>query len=192
MKSLERFIGYGVVFAIVMTVALGVYTVTTKAQAPAATASSGAPIAFVDDAALDKDFPAIVNAKKQIKQLDDEKTAINAEFNAKVKSIQGSIQRQFEEKTKGMSESEKQKFLPVYEDMFTAQVASLRKEINVKVVEVENKQTQIWKEAVEKVREVVTAVAKDQGLGLVLKKDIIWFGGKDITSDVLKKGGVTK
>lgn len=191
MKSLERFVGYGVVFAIVLTAALGVYTVTTKAAAAPAT-SGGSVIAFVDDTALDKDFPAILDAKKQIKQLDEQKANLNTDFNNQVKSVQASIQKQYEEKTKGLSEEEKQKFLPLYEEMFTSQVNLLKKETNDKLVKVETQQTQIWKVAVDKVREVVTSVAQEQGVGIVLKKDIIWFGGKDITGDVLKKAGVKK
>lgn len=185
MKRFERFIGYGVVFAIVLAATLGLYSFSTRAAAPATI--TGTIIAYVDDAVLDKEFPAVIDAKKQIKQYDDEKNAIKAEYNAKVKALQGSIQRQFEEKTKDLAEAEKQKFVAIYEDMFSTQVAGVKKEYDVKLMEVESKQSQVWKAAVEKIRTVVSAVAQEKGVGIVLKKDVLWFGGLDLTQDVIKK-----
>ncbi|HBL51065.1 MAG TPA: hypothetical protein DDZ65_12555, partial [Firmicutes bacterium] len=106
MKKLERFLGFGMVLAIMITLSIGVFTLTTRAQSNTA-APVGTVIGFVDDQKLDVTYPDIVKAKEQIKGFEEEVNLAYAEFNARVKSIQASIQRQFEEKTKGLSEEEK-------------------------------------------------------------------------------------
>lgn len=186
MKKLERFLGLGVVLAIMITLSIGVFTLTTRAQGNTAT-PVGTVIGFVDDQKLDVTYPDIVKAKEQIKGFEEEVNLAYAEFNARVKSVQASIQRQYEEKTKGLSDEEKQKYLPIYEEMFNAESTKLKRELELKSMEIEAKAQEVWKAAYDKVKVTIGVVAKEENVGLVLKKDIIWFGGVDLTEAVLKK-----
>lgn len=191
LKKYERFLGYGVVFAIVLTAAFGLFTLKTHAE-PAAPATGALVVGYVDDTAIDKDFPDILTAKKTLKSLEDEVNVANAEFNSKVKQLQNQIQREYEDKTKGLTDADKQKYAPVYEEMFNAQVGVLKADFEKRKTEIQAKAQDIWKVAYDKVRATITTVAQEQGVGLVLNKNIIWYGGKDLTPDVLKKAGVKK
>jgi Skp family chaperone for outer membrane proteins len=186
LKKLERFLGFGAVLAIMITLSIGVFALTTRAEGETAL-PAGIVIGFVDDAKLDTTYPDIVKAKEEIKGFEEEASLAYAEFNQKVKSVQASIQRQYEDKTKDMTEEEKQKYLPIYEEMFNAESTKLKRELELKTMEIEAKAQAVWKAAYEKVKTTIEVVAKEEKVGLVLKKDIIWFGGVDLTEAVLKK-----
>ena len=71
--------------------------------------------------------------------------------------------------------------------MFNAESTKLKRELELKTMEIEAKAQAVWKAAYEKVKTTIEVVAKEEKVGLVLKKDIIWFGGVDLTEAVLKK-----
>ncbi|HBL51064.1 MAG TPA: hypothetical protein DDZ65_12550 [Firmicutes bacterium] len=77
--------------------------------------------------------------------------------------------------------------MPIYEEMFNAESSKLKKELELKSMEIETKAQEVWKAAYDKVKVTIGVVAKEENVGLVLKKDIIWFGGVDLTEAVLKK-----
>ena len=76
------------------------------------------------------------------------------------------MQKDFDEKTAGMSDEEKQ---PIYVEM--------QQQFNEKRVAIE-------KEMQEKVNKAVKSVADKKGLSLVVEKNAVIYGGVDITKDV--------
>ncbi len=70
--------------------------------------------------------------------------------------------------------------------------ASLSKDEKVKLFQeyqtkLDAKKESMLAKAFEKVNQTISEVAKEQGLSMVLDKQVVLFGGKDITSEVLKK-----
>lgn len=86
------------------------------------------------------------------------------------------LQKEYDEKSAKLSQEEKVKLYQQYQ-------ASL-----------ESKQAAMMKEAEETVAKTVQEVAKSQGLAVVLNKQMVLFGGKDITPEVLQRlnAGVKK
>ncbi len=70
--------------------------------------------------------------------------------------------------------------------------ASLGKDEKVKLFQeyqakLDAKKEAMLAKAFEKVNQTISVVAKEQGLSMVLDKQVILYGGKDITNEVLKK-----
>ncbi len=70
--------------------------------------------------------------------------------------------------------------------------ASLSKDEKVKLFQeyqtkLDAKKESMLAKAFEKVNQIISEVAQEQGLSMVLDKQVVLFGGKDITSAVLKK-----
>lgn len=53
--------------------------------------------------------------------------------------------------------------------------------------ELQRRMTGIREELMRPVRETVNAIAAEKGLALILEKDYVYFGGEDVTEDVIKR-----
>ena len=92
--------------------------------------------------------------------------ALAAEYQQKMKSTADEMQKDFDEKSKDMSDEEKEKLF-----------ADMQKQFNEKRVAIE-------KEMQDKVNAAVESVASKKGLSLVVEKNAVIYGGTDITKDV--------
>ncbi len=88
-----------------------------------------------------------------------------------LKGKQVELEQKLQEEVKGKSDTEKQKLIQELQ----AQLSAKDKELSQRV---ENE-----------IREAVKKVAADKNLTLVGAKDVLYFGGEDITNEVLLKGG---
>lgn len=80
-------------------------------------------------------------------------------------------QKEFEDKAKGLSEQEKQRYFGQLQQRVAQKEASLINDV------------------AQKVEAVVEKVAKAKGLSVVVVKDTVIYGGTDITDDVIKAFG---
>ncbi len=91
---------------------------------------------------------------------------LSADYQAKMQQTATDMQKDFEEKSKDMSDADKEK---LFSDM--------QKQFNEKRMDIE-------KEMQNKVDEAVKSVASKKGLTLVVDKAAVIYGGNDITKDV--------
>lgn len=92
--------------------------------------------------------------------------AISAEYQQKMQSTAQEMQKDFDEKSKDMSDAEKEKLF-----------ADMQQQFNEKRIAIE-------KEMQDKVDAAVQSVASKKGLSLVVEKNAVIYGGTDITKDV--------
>jgi outer membrane protein len=81
----------------------------------------------------------------------------------------GRMQKEVQEKAKGLSDAEKQKLFAQYEMDFR------------------NKKETLYKPLVDKVTKTVEKVGKEKELNLVLDKQYVMFGGRNVTDEVVSK-----
>ncbi|HEY8485977.1 MAG TPA: OmpH family outer membrane protein [Limnochordales bacterium] len=82
------------------------------------------------------------------------------------------LQKEFDEKSKGLKDAERQQLFERYQQMLDRRVQEL------------------GSAQLPRVRDAIQAVAQDQGLDLVLHKNAVIWGGQDITARVLSRLGV--
>jgi outer membrane protein len=116
-------------------------------------ASKPMKVGYVDVEKIMKDFPAYKDA-----------TSI-------LRGEQVDLELEFQEKSKNLSDEEKQKLGLKYQE----QLAKKDKELSERV------ETEI--------RTAVKKVADEKKLTLVSAKNVLFYGGEDITESVLAKGG---
>ena len=117
----------------------------------AAPAKAGATIGFVD-------YQQVVTNSQDYK---------NAE--ATWAGEADALQKEFDSKSSGMSDAEKQQLFAQYQQ----KLALRRQELMAQVIA--------------KVDEAIKSVATEQGIGVVLDKNSVLYGGKDLTQDVASK-----
>lgn len=110
-------------------------------------------VGYVDVEKLMKDFPAYKDA-----------TSI-------LRGEQVQLEQQFQEKSKNLSDAEKQKLGVQLQE----QLAKKDKELSDRVES--------------EIRSAVKKVAEEKQLTIVSAKNVLFFGGDDITESVLAKGG---
>ncbi|BAS28246.1 OmpH family outer membrane protein [Limnochorda pilosa] len=94
-----------------------------------------------------------------------------------LQQMQDDLQKEFDEKSKGMDDAKKQELFQQYQQRLDEKTAAL-KELEAKYIA--------------EVQQIVADQAQKQGLQLVLRKDVVIQGGVDLTPDVLKALGVQK
>ena len=92
-----------------------------------------------------------------------------AAANAAMKSEQEQIRKEFETKSAGMNDKDKQ---------------TLDHQLGQKI---EQKRQELLKPIVESINAAMTAVAAEKGLAMVVHKNSVALGGQEITADVLAK-----
>lgn len=92
--------------------------------------------------------------------------ALSADYQQKMQQTASDMQKDFDEKSKDMSDADKEKLF-----------ADMQQQFN-------EKRTAIEKEMQDKVNEAVKSVASKKGLSLVVEKNAVIYGGNDITKDV--------
>lgn len=92
--------------------------------------------------------------------------ALSADYQKKMQELAASMQKDFDEKSKDMTDEEKEK---LFSDM--------QRDFNEKRVAFE-------KEMQDKVNAAVESVASKKGMSLVVDKNAVVYGGNDITKDV--------
>lgn len=105
-------------------------------------------------------------------------TKLFAEFPV-MKSMQAQLEKEtaqmqaeFDKKAAGLDNAAKQKLFSEYQ------------------ARLEKRKGELVPKAVDQVLAVVRKVAQSQGYSIVLEKQAVLYGGKDLTADVLKAGGV--
>ena len=92
--------------------------------------------------------------------------SISSDYQQKMQATAQEMQKDFDEKSKNMSDAEKEKLF-----------ADMQQQFNEKRVAIE-------KEMQDKVNAAVQSVASKKGLSLVVDKNAVIYGGTDITKDV--------
>ncbi|MBI2914316.1 MAG: OmpH family outer membrane protein [Firmicutes bacterium] len=97
---------------------------------------------------------------------------LKPELDEPLKKEADKLQKELDEKVKGLSDDAKQRLLQQYQGVLD----SRKQEMIDKILP--------------KVNKAIAAVAQEQGIGLVLDKQSVLYGGKDLTEPVLLKLGV--
>ena len=145
MKTMMRYFKRVLPFVLVMVLGLGLTGVAAAAPA------ENFPVGVVD-------FMYLVNNHPN-----------TAAANAAMKSEQEQIRKEFEAKSAGLNDKEKQ---------------ALDRQLGQKM---EQKRQELLKPIVDSINETMKAVAAEKGLAMVVFKNSVALGGQDITADVLAK-----
>ena len=82
---------------------------------------------------------------------------------------------------------DEEKQLQLVTEVPTARDADLKKRVEDLEAELQRRMNVIREDLMKPVREAVNAIAAEKGFALVLEKDWVYFGGEDVTQDVIKK-----
>ena len=145
MKTMMRYFKRVLPFVMVMVLGLGLTGVAAAAPA------ENFPVGVVD-------FMYLVNNHPN-----------TAAANAAMKSEQEQIRKEFEAKSAGLNDKEKQ---------------ALDRQLGLKM---EQKRQELLKPIVDSINMAMKTVAAEKGLAMVVHKNSVALGGQDITADVLAK-----
>ncbi|MGQ9778360.1 MAG: OmpH family outer membrane protein [Bacillota bacterium] len=97
------------------------------------------------------------------------------------------LEKKQDEESAGKSETEKQEIVRKYEKMAQDKATEVQQLVQQKNRELQAKLDQEVAKVEEKLRQVIEAVASQKGLNLVLVKSAVYYGGIDLTQEVIDK-----
>ena len=87
----------------------------------------------------------------------------------------------------GKTEAEKAEIERKYEKLAQDKATGINESVQDKSRELQAKFNAELAKADERLRQTIVSVGTDKGLNLVLAKSAVYYGGKDLTDDVIKK-----
>lgn len=146
-------------------------------------------IGYVDLASLQQDFPDFVRLRELKTSYEKE---LNSFANGQQQIHSAYVQELEAKKAKemeGKTEAEKKNIEAKYEQLARTKATEIRQSFQAKSRELQSKLDVASKEAEQRLRQTISAVGDDKGMNLILVKTAIYYGGRDLTQDVLAKAG---
>jgi Skp family chaperone for outer membrane proteins len=179
---LEKALGLAVFIAVVLTMVMLFSSFTG-----AASSQANFTVGFFDFDQLRNELPDFQQYKELLKNKETEYDLVRASYlqeqNNKAKAFQEKANLEMAGKTPDEQEAIKKKLradIQLTIDQAKAQIEKKKGEIEKYIADQE-------KALMEKIRQYISDVATDKKFSLVLTKSVVFYGGTDITKDILEK-----
>lgn len=128
------------------------------------------------------DVQRILQTSPLLKALNSAQSELEA-AEKKLQDARDKKREELQEKQKTMDPDEFRKLVRKYEDEILAQAKKEEEKLNRRRDEIRKQKEKLEKD----VTTAVEAIAKQKGLGIVINKQLVLFGGVDITAEVISK-----
>ncbi len=170
---------------------LGVTALAPVSLGAADTAAQGIStksIGIIDPDRIVSQYPDYVNLINLKKMYDQQLKDFNTYLASQFQSYAVELDRAKENELEGKSGSEKTAIESKYQDLKDKKQQELGRQYTAKQAELQDKLTEANKKADDKIKAVVALVCQEKGLVFALNKTAVYFGGVDITDEVIAKG----
>lgn len=148
---------------------------------------TAASIGYIDLNQLHEKFPDFA-------RLQDLKTAYDTELNTfanyqrqTAATYLAELEKKKDEELAGKTDAEKQEIERKYDKMAQDKATEVNQAIQAKMRELQVKLDTELAKADDRLRQTITTVGSEKGLNLVVAKTAVYYGGTDVTNDVLAK-----
>jgi Skp family chaperone for outer membrane proteins len=177
-------------FAIVLAVIIAttVFVIVTGNAAKPDNTLTDVSIGIVDYAQAQEKLVDFVRLKDLLKAYDAELNSFAALKRQEAANYYAELEKKQEEEKAGKSADEAQDIEKKYEKLAQEKATEISQIIQAKKKELEEKFNAERVKADERLRQHIAAVSADKKLKLVLTKAAVYYGGVDVTADVIAKG----
>ncbi len=155
--------------------------------AAATTKAPNSTIGYVNMDRIQKEHPDFISFAELVKDKEAEFNFFQSYLNKQLEGISRDLKNKIEQEKSGKSATEQSKIEQKYQDEFQKKTAELKNQLTQKNTEITSYVNQQKKVIMDKLTKTIEEIAKDKNLTLVLDKSACYYGGIDITGDVLDK-----
>ena len=159
-----------------------------KAPSTKITADS---IGWVDYAKAQEKYPDFIQVKELRDTYDAELNKYANEQRKAAESYYLELERKKDEDSKGKTEAQRQTIERKYEKLAQDKAAEVKQAVQARMKELQDKLQQELIKADESLRRTIETVGAEKGVNLVLVKSAVYYGGVDLTEDVIAKANRT-
>lgn len=156
----------------------------TKTDVPLTTQNIG----LVDPAMIQGKFPDYLRLLDLKKAYDQELNVYAAYVQSQLQSYLMELKKQEEAESEGKSAEQKKVITEKYAKLAAAKKTEISQQIQVKQRELQEKLNGENAKADAKVTAAIEATCGEKGIAIVFNKTAIYYGGNDITPEVIAKG----
>jgi outer membrane protein len=178
----QKLLGFLTATVVVLTLVLAMTSFTGAASNP-----PNSTIGYVETERIQTEVPDYVNLKAFMKDKEDEFNLFQRYKMQEHSSAMKALQEQATKEKEGKSANEQAEIDKKYTN-------EAQKKADAVKVELQKKQAELWKQindqktkAEKNVRDIISEVASSKKLTVVFDKNAIFYGGTDITKDVIEK-----
>jgi Skp family chaperone for outer membrane proteins len=167
--------------SLIVILFVGSFTRAASTKAPDST------IGYVDMERIQKEHPDFISLAELIKDKEAEFSFFQSYLNNKLEGISRDLKAKIDQEKTGKSADEQSKIEQKYQDEFQKKTMELKNQLTQKNNEITGNISQQKKVVMDKLTKMIEEIAKNKNLTLVLDKSTRFYGGIDITSEVLDK-----
>ncbi len=176
------FLGFAIV---ILTVVLLLGSLTWAATKTAKTSNS--PVGYVDMERIQKEHPDFISFAELVKDKEAEFNFFKNYLNKQLEGLSKDLQKKVDQEKSGKSADEQAKIQQKYQEEFQKKSGELNNQLTQKNNEISGYLSQQRKVITDKLMNIIEEIAKEKDLSLVVDKSTRFYGGNDITDEVLKK-----
>ncbi|MGE5530187.1 MAG: OmpH family outer membrane protein [Patescibacteria group bacterium] len=150
---------------------------------------TAAAIAVIDPATIRAKIPEYARLKDLKKAYENELNGYMVYLQSQLDSFVAELKKKEEVEIEGKSSEEQKAIKARYTKEAQAKQAESNQLIKAKSKELQDKLNAEMAKVDQRVKEIIAAVCREKGLAIALNKDIVLFGGTDITGEVVARSG---
>ena len=144
-------------------------------------------IGLIDPAKIENKFPDYIRLKELKKAYDSEFYVYSVYLRSQAQSFMAELNKQKDAECAGKSDAEKKAIAANYATKAQAKQTELNQQIQAKFKELQDKLNAEMAKVDQKLKEVIAVISQEKHLVIVLNKTAVYFGGTDITDEVIAK-----
>ncbi len=149
-------------------------------------------IGVVDPAKIQQKFPDYVKLVELKDAYENELNGYQVYLNSQAQSFLAQLKQKKDAESQGKSDEEKKNIEAKYAALAKTKQDELTQQIQAKQKELQDKLNEETQRVDAKVSEAIKAVCEAKGLAVALNKTAVYYGGLDITDEVIAKGEAMK
>ncbi|MCL6614887.1 MAG: OmpH family outer membrane protein [Firmicutes bacterium] len=175
----------GIVLGLFVVAASLVAVVRSAGKAPEVVTPES--IGYIDLEQVYARFPEFTRLQEIRKAYENELNSFANYQRQSLATYLQELEKKKEEESAGKTEAQKQEIERKYDELDQKKATEIDQSIQQKNRELQDKLDRELAKAEERLRQVIETVGAEKGLNLVLVKSAIYYGGVDLTDDVIKK-----
>lgn len=173
LKVVKRFIPFGLVIGLALAIT-GLVT-----------AQSGSAVGYIDMQRLQKELPVFQELQELLQRKNEEFNSYGSYLQTQQRNEFAALEKEKAAEIKGKSEEERKKIEAKYEEKATEIAKNYQRKLEAENTRLSGEVQAKHDEILAEIERVLEEIAKKDGYSVILEKSVVYYGGQDLTAQVI-------
>ncbi len=149
------------------------------------TANGGSTVGYVDMQRLQKELPLFQDFQELLQQKNAEYNSFGTYLQTQQNNELSALEKQKEAEIKGKSEAERKEIEAKYQEQALKLIKSYQQKLEAENARLSGEVQAKHDEILARIEKTLEEIAKKEGYAIILEKTVVYYGGVDLTEQVI-------